>query len=115
MATNSLSYSDVITQPSGVGQPKLDLSVVIPTRNEAGNIELLLARIRNAFSGDSFADSAVEVIFVDDSTDETPQVVQALVQVLHTLPYASAVLVRSSEAGGSQRGTISAGNTSICG
>ena len=76
MATNSLSYSDVITQPSGVGQPKLDLSVVIPTRNEAGNIELLLARIRNAFSGDSFADSAVEVIFVDDSTDETPRAVE---------------------------------------
>src|SRR5512143_16882 len=77
MATNSLSYSDVITRPSRVvGQPKLDLSVVIRTRNEAGNIELLLARIRNAFSGDSFADSAVEVIFVDDSTDETPRAVE---------------------------------------
>ena len=77
MTTNSLSYGDVLTQPPSVGHTDLDLSVIVPTRNEAGNIHLLLTRIQNAFAGASSADAALEVIFVDDSTDETPQVVDA--------------------------------------
>src|SRR5215217_7261802 len=50
-----------------------DLSMVIPTRNEAGNIEPLLMRIHQAVKG-----IAVEVVFVDDSTDETPEVIRKL-------------------------------------
>ena len=50
-----------------------DLSMVIPTRNEAGNIEPLLMRIHQAVKG-----IAVEVVFVDDSTDETPDVIRKL-------------------------------------
>jgi dolichol-phosphate mannosyltransferase len=50
----------------------LALSVIVPTRNEAGNVEILLARLRNVFK-----DIAIEVIFADDSTDETPQVIEA--------------------------------------
>ncbi len=50
----------------------LALSVIVPTRNEAGNVERLLAGINKAFAG-----MPIEVIFVDDSTDETPQVVNA--------------------------------------
>ncbi len=46
------------------------LSIVVPTRNEAGNIEMLLDRIDRVLS--SFH---VEVLFIDDSTDETPQVI----------------------------------------
>ncbi len=46
------------------------LSIIVPTRNEAGNIEALLERIERALDG-----FPVEVLFVDDSTDETPQVV----------------------------------------
>ena len=42
-----------------------DLSIVIPTRNEAGNINQLLTRI-----GQAFLEKSVEVLFVDDSTDE---------------------------------------------
>lgn len=45
----------------------LDLTVVIPTRNEAGNIAPLVARL-DAVLGDSRA----EILFVDDSDDETP-------------------------------------------
>ena len=48
------------------------ISVVVPTRNEAGNIEFLLDRLENAF-----IDSPIEIIFVDDFTDETPQVIEA--------------------------------------
>jgi len=49
------------------------ISVVVPTRNEAGNIEPLLTRIDEATRG-----IPVEVIFVDDSTDNTPQVIEEL-------------------------------------
>lgn len=52
-------------------QNDLALSVIVPTRNEAGNIEMLLASINKAIAG-----TPVEVIFVDDSTDDTPQVVE---------------------------------------
>ncbi len=54
---------------------ELTVSVVVPTRNESGNINPLLTNIRNAFYGRS-----IEVIFVDDSTDETPQVVEAAIE-----------------------------------
>ncbi len=46
------------------------ISVVVPTRNEAGNIEPLLSRIDKATRG-----IPTEVVFVDDSTDDTPQVI----------------------------------------
>ena len=48
-----------------------DLSIIVPTRNEAGNVEKLLLGIQKAMSG-----KPVEVIFVDDSADETPEVIQ---------------------------------------
>ncbi|HVB13501.1 MAG TPA: glycosyltransferase family 2 protein [Candidatus Dormibacteraeota bacterium] len=43
-----------------------ELSVVLPTRNEAGNIEPLLARLRGALQ-----DVAFELVFIDDSDDQT--------------------------------------------
>ena len=62
-----------ITSATPEIQTVYDLSMVIPTRNEAGNIEPLLMRIHQALKGIS-----AEVIFVDDSTDETPQVIAKL-------------------------------------
>ena len=50
-----------------------EVSLVIPTRNEAGNIEPLLMRLHQAMKGVS-----TEVVFVDDSTDETPEVIAKL-------------------------------------
>ncbi|OCN00282.1 glycosyl transferase [Clostridium sp. W14A] len=52
----------------------MEISVVIPVRNEAGNIMPLLLEISKALRGISY-----EVIFVDDSTDETPDVIQKAV------------------------------------
>ena len=49
------------------------LSVVIPTRNERDNVAPLLERLHGALAG-----NPVEVIFVDDSSDDTPQVVERL-------------------------------------
>ena len=47
------------------------ISLVIPTFNEAANIPELLARLASAMP----ADLSCEVIFVDDSTDDTPRVI----------------------------------------
>ena len=65
----------VKTLPSMVEelQTENDISLVIPTRNEAGNIEPLLMRIHQAVKG-----IATEVVFVDDSTDNTPEVIGKL-------------------------------------
>ena len=47
------------------------VSILIPTRHEAKNVEPLVERLSAAFG-----DSPVEVVFVDDSDDETPQVIE---------------------------------------
>jgi glycosyltransferase involved in cell wall biosynthesis len=67
----------------------IELSVIVPTRNEAGNVENLLRCLQEAF-----AERSIEVIFVDDSTDNTPQVVENAVEkfpslhvkLIHRLP-----------------------------
>ncbi len=51
------------------------LSVVVPTRNEAPNIAVLVERLKGALY--DFA-GGWEVIFVDDSDDNTPEIVEAL-------------------------------------
>ena len=53
-----------------VAKSETDLTVILPTRNESGNIDLLLKRIKPAIRAVSS-----QVIFVDDSTDDTPQVI----------------------------------------
>lgn len=52
------------------------LSIVIPTRNEAENISELVRRIEAAVMRDPSLDLATtEVIFVDDSSDDTPEAI----------------------------------------
>jgi hypothetical protein len=45
------------------------LSIIVPTRNEVGNIRPLLARLEDALSGID-----AEVLIVDDSDDDTPEI-----------------------------------------
>lgn len=52
------------------GRQAIELSVIIPTRNEAGNIPELLQRLQASLAGIEF-----ELIFVDDSDDATPDLV----------------------------------------
>jgi dolichol-phosphate mannosyltransferase len=52
---------------------KVLLTLVIPTRNEAGNVPRLVRELREALSGVDY-----RVIFVDDSTDETPEIIRSL-------------------------------------
>lgn len=61
--------------PGAPGTP-CALSVIVPTRNEAPNVELLEQRLSAALAGTS---GGWELIFVDDSDDSTPQVVQGLI------------------------------------
>jgi len=48
------------------------VSVIVPTRNEAGNVSELVRRLVETLHAESF-DS--EIIFVDDSDDDTPETV----------------------------------------
>lgn len=58
----------------------MELSVVIPTYNEAPNVEELVTRIEKALAG-----TDAEILFVDDSTDDTPLVVTR-VAAEHAIP-----------------------------
>jgi dolichol-phosphate mannosyltransferase len=50
----------------------MDLSIIVPTFNEGPNVDELLRRLGDALDGRVF-----EVVFVDDSTDDTPAVIAA--------------------------------------
>jgi dolichol-phosphate mannosyltransferase len=56
------------------------LSIIIPTRNEAGNVHALLSKINQIVNH-----IQAEVLFVDDSTDETPQTVVEAIPVFPRL------------------------------
>jgi glycosyltransferase involved in cell wall biosynthesis len=46
---------------------RADFTVVVPTRNESGNITALVARLESVLAG-----MPAEILFVDDSDDDTP-------------------------------------------
>jgi dolichol-phosphate mannosyltransferase len=50
----------------------MSVSVVIPTFNEAGNVMPLVDRLQSVLAGYARA----EVVFVDDSSDETPSIIR---------------------------------------
>lgn len=52
------------------------LSLIIPTFNERDNIPTLLAELAGALPA-----TRTEIVFVDDSTDDTPQVIERAAQV----------------------------------
>lgn len=51
----------------------MDLSVIVPTFNEGPNVAELVRRTAAALAG-----RAVEILFVDDSTDDTPDIIRAV-------------------------------------
>jgi glycosyltransferase involved in cell wall biosynthesis len=55
--------------PASAATP-LPLSVLIPTRNEAGNVDAVIERLAESLAG-----LPAEAIFVDDSDDDTPHVI----------------------------------------
>ena len=67
------------------------LSIVVPTRNEEGNVRKLVERIEHVASRLPVPHQRIEVIFVDDSDDDTPAAVEAIesdveVRLVHRTP-----------------------------
>ena len=75
--TSSESRSDARADEAGGARATARpvLSVVVPTRNEEGNVAPLCARLEQVLPG-----RAIEVIFVDDSDDGTPDEVRRVAQ-----------------------------------
>ena len=70
------------------GSPRPTSCVVIPTRNESANVVPLVARLEKALT-----DLNAEIVFVDDSDDDTPDVIAAVarttnvrVRLVHRAP-----------------------------
>src|ERR671911_1395415 len=59
----------------GEGLGMVLLTLVVPTRNEADNVPKLVRELR-----ESLSDVDYRVVFVDDSTDGTPEVIQDLAE-----------------------------------
>jgi dolichol-phosphate mannosyltransferase len=68
------------------------LSIVVPTRNEEGNVRKLVERIEQVAPRLPVPHQQIEVIFVDDSDDDTPSAVEAIessdvdVRLIHRTP-----------------------------
>ncbi len=66
------------------------VSIIIPTRNESENIFPLLRRLAAALAAE-IAAYPIEVLFVDDSTDNTPQLIE---QAVGSFPFTIRVIAR---------------------
>lgn len=80
-------------QKTAVPQEQILVSLVIPTRNEAKNIVPLLRRLSAALSAE-VDPRTVEVVFVDDSTDDTPT---AVTQAAADFPFTVRLIARPPE------------------
>lgn len=93
----------------GAGRRRADLTVVVPTRDEALNVEPLLDRLVPALEG-----LRAEVLFVDDSDDATPEAVLSAAERLS--PFPVRLLHRSpSERSGGLGGAVVAGFSAAAG
>ncbi|MEA2637658.1 MAG: dolichol-phosphate mannosyltransferase, partial [Chloroflexota bacterium] len=89
----------MIPEPSRGAAPVV--SVVIPTRNEAANLEPLVERIKAALAGTSF-----EICFVDDSDDSTGDL---LIELARTDPSVRCLLRQGADRKGGLSTAVVAG------
>ena len=59
-------------------ESRITVSVLVPTRHESGNVAHLIARLEAALAG-----TPAEVVFVDDSDDDTPRVIRSFIERPH--------------------------------
>jgi dolichol-phosphate mannosyltransferase len=92
--------------------PVVALSILVPTRNEADNVVPLVERLDAALGG-----LTAEVIFVDDSDDATPSVVEGAAQARRgRAPLQISLLHRPPGArAGGLGGAVVAGLVQACG
>src|ERR671917_2040487 len=65
----------IVGGTDGGGPERTLLTLVVPTRNEAENVPRLVRELGESLSGVDY-----RVVFVDDSTDETPRVIRGLAE-----------------------------------
>lgn len=70
----------------------MNLSIIIPTFNEGNNVRLIITKIANALHGET---CSYEIIFVDDSLDDTPLLLKQLSKEYKEVKY----IHRSNERG----------------
>ncbi|WP_275576254.1 glycosyltransferase [Halogeometricum borinquense] len=87
----------------------MKVSLVVPAHNEAGNLTRLVERVTSEFSPSIFSHTLEVVLVVDNSTDETPQIVDRL-----AAEYESVTPVHRTKDGGFGN-AIKAGLTSALG
>lgn len=85
-ATARTGHENTVPEPGAV-------TIVVPTFNESGNVRELLRRITESVPGRL----PCEVVFVDDSTDDTPEVISRAAQ---DCPFPVTVLHRDEPVGG---------------
>ncbi|MFF3287989.1 glycosyltransferase [Streptomyces sp. NPDC003023] len=90
--TGAEELGDPELSASQVAEPGA-VTIVVPTFNESGNIRELLRRLTESVP----ARLPCEVLFVDDSTDDTPDVIRSAAQ---DCPFPVDVLHRDTPAGG---------------
>src|SRR6478752_651093 len=75
VATEAAESSGMMPEEITVLPPGVSpwFTVIVPTRNEAGNVRPLLARLAASLSS-----TVAEVLFVDDSTDGTDEVIRSV-------------------------------------
>jgi glycosyltransferase involved in cell wall biosynthesis len=78
VATRAEEPGSIPANAGRQGQHAPGLSIVVPTRNEAGNVAPLVERIERVSAHFPVPHQRVEVIFVDDSDDNTPDAVRAV-------------------------------------
>lgn len=83
------------------------LSIIVPTMNEAANIKPLLDRLSHALG-----DLLLEVLFVDDSRDNTPEVIR---QLMHDYPFAVRLIARPPERHNGLSGAVVEGFAAVRG
>lgn len=97
----------------GIGEDatstEVDLSLIIPTFNERGNVEPLLGEIRTALVG-----LAWDVLFVDDSTDGTDALIARLATADPRIRLVHRTENREGLAGAVVEGLPLANGTYIC-
>lgn len=105
MDTAPTPRAEALPAPSA---PAPSTTVVVPTFNEAGNVAELVRRVAAAFAADPEAlGDGVEVLFVDDSTDDTPQ---RVLEVAASAPVPVHLLHRTrDERTGGLAGAVTAG------
>ena len=112
VASSSVPLENIVATAPRHPDPELplapELSIIIPTRNEAGNIEPLLSRLLPVT-----AVRAAEIIFVDDSSDKTPL---AISNAATGYPCPIRLIHRSAEdRAGGLGGAVVAGMREACG